>query len=86
MESDVIDMVELSSSMDRAVNALKWEFTNSIIARLTPAVLDQLQMDSQGRQVPLKQIGQVTMPNQQTIIINLTAQPEVACCFLAHLL
>ena len=71
-------MAELSNSMERTVNALKWEFTYSIIARLTPVVLDQLQVEYQGSQVPLKQLGQVTMPNQPTILINLTSQPEVA--------
>ena len=85
LESGVIDTEELSSSMEGAVNALKWEFTYSIIARLTPAVLDQLQVECKGRQVPLKQLGQVAMPNQQTIIINMTSQPEVACCLLALL-
>ena len=79
LESSVIDMAELSSGMDRAVNALKWEFTHNIIARLTPVILDQLQVEYQGSQVPLRQLGQITMPNQQTILINLTSQPEVAC-------
>lgn len=85
LESGVIDMEELSSSMERAVNALKWEFTYSIISRLTPVVLDQLQVECKGRQVPLKQLGQVAMPNQQTIIVNMTSQPEVAYCLLALL-
>lgn len=39
-EEAVVDFEGLSSAMVAAVNALKWEYTNTVITRLTPGTVD----------------------------------------------
>ena len=35
-DQDIIDLDKVESSMEAAINALKYEYTNSIITRITP--------------------------------------------------
>ncbi len=37
-EGKVLDLQKLHSSMGAAVNALKWEYSNSLITRVTPGM------------------------------------------------
>ena len=37
-EVDVINLERLESSMQAAINALKYEYTNTVIARITPGI------------------------------------------------
>lgn len=39
-DQDILDLERVESSMEAAVNALKYEYTNSIIARITPGMYD----------------------------------------------
>ena len=38
-DQDIINLDKVESSMEAAVNALKYEYTNSIITRITPGVV-----------------------------------------------
>ena len=35
-ERDVIDLARVETSMQAAITALKWEYSNSLVTRLTP--------------------------------------------------
>ena len=41
------------------------------------ASLDKLQVDMDGRSVPLTQLAQIGMPNPNTIILNMATYPQV---------
>lgn len=41
------------------------------------ASLERISVDVDGQSYPLKQIAQLGMPNHQTILINMSAYPEV---------
>ena len=42
-----------------------------------PASLDSVSVEIEGQSYPLKQVAQLGMPNPQTILINMSAYPEV---------
>lgn len=44
---------------------------------LITASLDKLHVDMNGQNVPLKQLGQVGMPNANTLTLNMTSYPQV---------
>ena len=80
LDDSVIDMHELSSNMEKVLDALKWEYTNSIVSRVTPVLFEQLRVEEGGGQkVPLRNIAQVSMPSPQAIVINMTSDPKVRC-------
>ena len=41
------------------------------------ASLDRVTVEVEGQQVPLRQMGQISMPNSQTLIINMASYPQV---------
>ena len=44
----------------------------------TAASLDRITVEIDGHTYPLKQIGQLGMPSPQTILVNMSAYPEVS--------
>ena len=83
MSSDVVDLHGLRENMEKAIAALKWEFTHSVVSRITPSVLDLVRVEYNNKQLPLKDLGQVSMPNAQTVIVNMSSQPQVSgFCYL----
>lgn len=103
-EQDVVDLEKLEASMQATLKSLKWDYSNTITARVTPgaaidgghfinksegmnheivlcisslASLDRVTVDVEGQQVPLRQVGQISMPNSQTLIINMASYPQV---------
>lgn len=102
-EQDVVDLEKLEASMQATLKSLKWDYSNTITARVTPGVaidgghfinksegmnheivlciplasLDRVTVDMEGQQVPLRQVGQISMPNSQTLIINMASYPQV---------
>ena len=86
LSSDVVDLHELQQSMEKAISALQWEYAHSVVSRMSPSVLDPLQVEFNNKRLPLKELGQISMPNAQTIIVNLSSQPQVNCsCILVVL-
>ena len=43
------------------------------------ASLDKISVEVEGQRYSLKQVAQVGMPNPQTILLNMSAYPEVTC-------
>lgn len=100
-EQDVVDLEKLEASMQATLKSLKWDYSNTITARVTPgaaiegiinksegmnheivlciplASLDRVTVDVEGQQVPLRQVGQISMPNSQTLTINMASYPQV---------
>lgn len=75
-ERQVIDLARVEAAMHAATTALKWEYANTLVTRLTPASLDKLHVDMNGQSVPLRELGQVGMPNPNTLILNMSSYPQ----------
>ena len=42
-EKEVIDLEHVEAAMSNAITALKWEYTNTLVTRLTPGVSSSYQ-------------------------------------------
>lgn len=56
--------------MDKALDRLKKELSRVRAGRANPAVLDDIQIDSYGTQMPLKQVATVTAPDARMLVVK----------------
>jgi ribosome recycling factor len=56
--------------MDKAVAALKEEFTSLRTGRANAGLLDQVRVDAYGNAVPINQVGSVSVPEPRSITVN----------------
>jgi len=56
--------------MDRAVQALKEEFASLRTGRASSSLLDQVHVDAYGSQMPLNQVGSVSVPEPRSITVS----------------
>jgi ribosome recycling factor len=60
---------EIQSSMDKSIEALKRDLTKVRTGRASPALIDGVQVDYYGSNVPVSQVANVTVPDARTIQI-----------------
>jgi ribosome recycling factor len=68
MSSEVID--ELKKKMEGSVDAYKRELTKIRTGRASLALLDGIRVDAYGSQLPLDQVGTLTIPESSMIAIK----------------
>ncbi len=68
MSSEVID--ELKKKMEGSVDAYKRELTKIRTGRASLALLDGIKVDAYGSQLPLDQVGTLTIPESSMIAIK----------------
>ena len=56
--------------MDRAVQALKEEFASLRTGRASANLLDQVSVDAYGSQMPLNQVGSISVPEPRSISVS----------------
>ena len=56
--------------MDKAVTALKEEFTSLRTGRASSALLDQVQVEAYGSSMPLSQVAGVSVPDPRSLMVN----------------
>jgi ribosome recycling factor len=56
--------------MEKAVTALKEEFASLRTGRASAGLLDQVHVDAYGSQMPLNQVGSVSVPEPRSITVN----------------
>jgi len=56
--------------IDRAVQALKEEFASLRTGRASSSLLDQVHVDAYGSQMPLNQVGSVSVPEPRSITVS----------------
>jgi ribosome recycling factor len=56
--------------MDRAIGALKEEFGSLRTGRANPSLLDQVTVDAYGSQMPINQVGAVSVPEPRSITVS----------------
>jgi len=57
--------------MDKSVQALKDEFGSLRTGRASASLLDQITVDAYGSQMPLNQVGSVSVPEPRSISVNI---------------
>jgi len=61
---------EVSTKMDRAVDAFKRDLTQLRTGRATPALVEKIDVDYYGSMTPLKQIASISAPDARAIMIQ----------------
>ena len=56
--------------MDKAVQALKEEFASLRTGRASASLLDQVTVDAYGSQMPLNQVGSISVPEPRSISVS----------------
>ena len=60
----------LDYKMDNTIESLKKDFVTVRTGRATPAILDSLKIDYYGTPTPLSQVGTISTPEPQLLVIN----------------
>lgn len=61
---------ELQAQIDKAINHLKTEFTALQIGRANASLVDEIEVESYGSKMPLKQVANIVCPDAKTIKIE----------------
>lgn len=61
---------EARQNMDRAVEALRREFSGVRTGKATPALLDTVRVDAYGSMVPLNQVATVSAPEPRLLLVQ----------------
>ena len=61
---------EVSTKMDRAVDAFKRDLTQLRTGRATPALVENIDVDYYGSMTPLKQIASISAPDARAIMLQ----------------
>lgn len=59
-----------NQNMERAIDALKRDFSAVRTGKATPALLDTVRVDAYGSQVPLNQVASVSAPEARLLIVQ----------------
>ena len=65
-----IVLSEVSTKMDRAVEAFKRDLTQLRTGRATPALVENIEVNYYGSMTPLKQIASISAPDARAIMIQ----------------
>ncbi|MDA0262967.1 MAG: ribosome recycling factor [Chloroflexi bacterium] len=61
---------EVSTKMDRAVDAFKRDLNQLRTGRATPALVENIEVDYYGNMTPLKQIASISAPDARAVMIQ----------------
>jgi ribosome recycling factor len=61
---------QASQKMDRAVEALRREFTSVRTGKASPALLDTVRVEAYGSHVPLNQVATVSAPEPRLLVVQ----------------
>ena len=61
---------KLQQQMDKAIEALKHEFSTIRAGRANAQMLDKLRVDYYGTPTPINQVGSISVPEPRTLMIN----------------
>lgn len=61
---------KLQQQMDKAIEALKYEFSTIRAGRANAQMLDKLRVDYYGTPTPINQVGSISVPEPRTLMIN----------------
>ncbi|MBV9995751.1 MAG: ribosome recycling factor, partial [Caulobacteraceae bacterium] len=64
------NMARIRERMDKAVGALKDEFTTLRTGRANAGLLDQVTVDAYGSHMPINQVGAVSVPDARMLTVS----------------
>jgi ribosome recycling factor len=70
MSDEEIDLSDLEKRMDGAIAALRAEFASLRTGRASAAMLDPVMVEAYGSQMPVNQLGTITVPEPRMVLIN----------------
>jgi ribosome recycling factor len=68
--ADKPDLSKYRDRMERAVSALKEEFSTLRTGRASASLLDQVQVEAYGSRMPISQVGAVSVPEPRSITVS----------------
>lgn len=71
-------MSDLTQRLDGAINALKHEFGGLRTGRASANLLDRVTVEAYGSQMPLSQVGTVTVAEARLLTVNVWDKSQVA--------
>jgi ribosome recycling factor len=66
----MLSVNEARTQMEKAVEAMRREFTSVRTGKATPALLDTVRVDAYGSKVPINQVGTVGAPEPRLLVIQ----------------
>jgi len=75
---DDFNLKDYRKRMDGAVTALKAEFASLRTGRANAAILDGVTVEAYGSQVPLNQVGSVSVPEARMLTVNVWDKSQVS--------
>jgi ribosome recycling factor len=63
-------LAEARSNMDKAVEALRRDFTSVRTGKASPSLLDSVRVDAYGSKMPLNQVATVSTPESRMLIVQ----------------
>jgi len=66
----MLSVNEARTQMEKAVEAMRREFTSVRTGKATPALLDTVRVDAYGSKMPINQVGSVNAPEPRLLLIT----------------
>jgi ribosome recycling factor len=66
----MLSVNEARTQMEKAVEAMRREFTSVRTGKATPALLDTVRVDAYGSKMPINQVGTVSSPEPRLLLIQ----------------
>jgi ribosome recycling factor len=66
----MLSVNEARAQMDKAVEAMRREFTSVRTGKATPALLDTVRVDAYGSKMPMQQVATVSAPEPRMLIVQ----------------
>jgi len=76
--TDTFDIKEFRRRMDGAVSSLKSEFAGLRTGRANPALLDGIMVSAYGSEMPLNQVGGISVPEPRMLTVSVWDKTQVA--------
>ncbi|MEM7215897.1 MAG: ribosome recycling factor [Pseudomonadota bacterium] len=78
MSDGVIDLSDLNRRMDGALNSLKGDLAGLRTGRASAGMLDPIMVEAYGQQMPMNQIGTISVPEPRTVAVQVWDKSMVA--------
>ncbi len=76
--SDIIDLADITRRMEGAINSLKGDLAGLRTGRASASILDPIMVEAYGQQMPMNQVGTVSVPEPRMISVQIWDKSMVA--------
>lgn len=75
-DEDILDLEELKRDLQKAVDALKQDYTKNLSIRTSQGALDHIIVSTPDGKFPLNQLGQIVIKSNNMMTVNLASFPH----------